>query len=345
MSARVLEGSARIDYLKWDPFKLFIVGIDARPDGTIDGPEHPRYDPRVKLPIDPDMVASILKYRRNLQPITVSKVGEIAEVDDGRQRVRAAREAQRLLREQGSDVQIVVHSGLAMTGFTAADSVIMGLELNSLRRNDDDMTRVEKACLALRYADDPDASKTAIARACGWTHPSRVDDAIIINERATAEVKDLLRRGLITMPAAVEMAAKKPEAQVKRAEIILAKAGPEAEAPAITTETVVMPEAKGKGKAKSPKAAKPVSRRELRAIDAEAEGRDVKVAVMPRRKQISTLVAALAKVGGGYDDAEIAASFLAGAIFGAGLDLPDALTDEQRQAIIDAQAVLDRVLK
>lgn len=64
----------------------------------------PRYDPRVRLPVDEGLVANIL-YRGQgvLEPAIVAKDGDQAVVLDGRQRVKAAREANRRLVEQGVD--------------------------------------------------------------------------------------------------------------------------------------------------------------------------------------------------------------------------------------------------
>lgn len=50
MGTKTPDGAKRLDGLAWRPENLFLVGVDARPDGTIDGPEHPRWDPRALLP-------------------------------------------------------------------------------------------------------------------------------------------------------------------------------------------------------------------------------------------------------------------------------------------------------
>jgi hypothetical protein len=68
-----------------DPRELTIVGLD-----TPDGAEHPLYDDRVALPLDPIFVAGIRKFGI-LQAVKVRKDGDRLLVVAGRQRVRAAR--------------------------------------------------------------------------------------------------------------------------------------------------------------------------------------------------------------------------------------------------------------
>jgi ParB family chromosome partitioning protein len=78
-----------------DPDDIWIVGLD-----TEDGEEHPLWDPRSMLPVDDNLVKNIIAYGV-LEPITVIKDGEMAQVVYGRQRVKAAREANKQLRKKG----------------------------------------------------------------------------------------------------------------------------------------------------------------------------------------------------------------------------------------------------
>jgi len=68
-----------------DPDDLVIIGLD-----TKDGTEHPLYDPRIKLSISDQEVASIAFYGVR-EPVTVRRNDGRLEVVDGRQRVRRAR--------------------------------------------------------------------------------------------------------------------------------------------------------------------------------------------------------------------------------------------------------------
>ncbi len=209
MALKLLDGSRRVDALAFDPDALFIVGIDKRPDGTIDGPEHPRYDPRVKLPIDEALVLSMMEHGRNIQTVTIVNVDDVGEVDDGRQRVRAGREGNRRLAEAGSDRRISIYTSAPLRGYDDAGHALLGMELNGLAQAEDQMTKCEKAAHALRFvdADGEAATKSKIARNNRW-HPIQVDQALAIVEGAAADVKKALREGRITMALAFDLASK-----------------------------------------------------------------------------------------------------------------------------------------
>ncbi|MGU2439543.1 ParB/RepB/Spo0J family partition protein [Burkholderia cenocepacia] len=84
--------------LDFDPEDLMLV----------EDPAHPLYDERVHWPVDESMVRNIM-FQGVLQPIEVNKNPETGqtEVVTGRQRVKAAREANRRLREQGREIWLV----------------------------------------------------------------------------------------------------------------------------------------------------------------------------------------------------------------------------------------------
>ncbi len=75
-----------------EPEKLVIVS-----DKT-----HPLYDERIDLPVDMKLVDSLL-LDGNLVPINAVKDGDVLLVVDGRQRVKAAREANKTRRRNGGD--------------------------------------------------------------------------------------------------------------------------------------------------------------------------------------------------------------------------------------------------
>src|SRR5210317_1175692 len=86
----------RINSFALDPYKLTIVGHD-----TDDGPEHPLYDERIKLPLEQSMIANFRALGVK-NPIRVHKTsdGKLIVVD-GRRRVLHAREANRQLAREG----------------------------------------------------------------------------------------------------------------------------------------------------------------------------------------------------------------------------------------------------
>ena len=74
---------------------------------------HPLYDARVELPVDDALVKSILRYGV-IEPVVIAKEHDMPLVVDGRQRVKAAREADRISNERGGTpilVQCVYRQG------------------------------------------------------------------------------------------------------------------------------------------------------------------------------------------------------------------------------------------
>lgn len=210
MAIKTPEGSKRADALTWNPYSLFIVGLDKRPDGKVDGPEHPRWDARVNLPVDPDLVDSIARHGRNLQTVTIVEVDGVAEVEDGRQRVRAARVAfDRLIAAGVEDRTIIVETTKPLRGYSIEDQILVGHELNGLRQDDDMMTKCEKVAHAIHFADPSgiEQSKAKLAKA-NRMHPSQIDQALTVVERACPAVKDALRAGRINLALARDLAAK-----------------------------------------------------------------------------------------------------------------------------------------
>lgn len=89
----------RVNGFLLEPESLVIVGIDT-PRYDAQGNEHPRYDERVECPLREEFVLNVmaLGVKKN---ILVTKVDGRAFVVDGRQRVRAAREANKRLVARG----------------------------------------------------------------------------------------------------------------------------------------------------------------------------------------------------------------------------------------------------
>ena len=127
----------------------------------ITDPAHPLYDERIKLPLDESLVKNIMVYGVKI-PVLVRKNGEAIEVVDGRQRVRAAIEANKRLEEAGNlpvKVKILVEKG--------SDPELFGICIltNELRRGDSVLTKARKAKRML----DLDADEDRCALAFGIT--------------------------------------------------------------------------------------------------------------------------------------------------------------------------------
>lgn len=146
MAKQALPGT-RANMFLMDPADLTIIGID-----TKDGPEHALYDERVHLPLDEALIKNLMSHG-NKVPISVRKNGDIAEVVDGRQRVRCAREANKRLAASGKTpirVKVIVERG--------GDGDMFGLLIltNELRQADGPLAKAEKLqrYLAMGYSED-----------------------------------------------------------------------------------------------------------------------------------------------------------------------------------------------
>jgi ParB family chromosome partitioning protein len=132
-----LEGSVgRGDRYFFTPEDLIIIGLD-----TKDSEEHALYDERIKLPVHEGMVASIKVYGV-IEDVVVRKNGPACEVVDGRQRVRAARQANLELKRDGkAEVRIPV------TTRKGDDGEMLGVSVatNEQRTADSPIVRAKKA--------------------------------------------------------------------------------------------------------------------------------------------------------------------------------------------------------
>lgn len=121
-----------------DPDELVIIGLDTQDKAG----EHPLYDERIHLPVNEALVQSIMAhgFKRTLP---VRKEGTQAVLVDGRQGVRAAREANKRLRAAG--LEIVSIPVLPERGLQDANAMGLMILANELRTDDDTMTRATKA--------------------------------------------------------------------------------------------------------------------------------------------------------------------------------------------------------
>jgi ParB family transcriptional regulator, chromosome partitioning protein len=122
--------------------------------------EHPLYDPRIEMPIDEALVRNIM-YCGIIQPITIKKEGGLPVVVAGRQRVRAAREANKRLEEMGK-VKIRVPAVIAKREVNAGDHLGMAISENELRKDDSPLGKARKCAqyLAMVGGDEDLAAVT-----------------------------------------------------------------------------------------------------------------------------------------------------------------------------------------
>jgi len=111
------------------------------PEDVVIPESGPLADPRTALPVDENLVLNVM-FQGVLEPVLVRKNGQALELVAGRQRVKAAREANRRFREQGK-LPIKIPA-ILKTGTDAEMYGIMVSE-NELRQDDDPMVKAEKA--------------------------------------------------------------------------------------------------------------------------------------------------------------------------------------------------------
>ena len=134
----------RLNGFKLDPNEVIIVGGDGPNDVSQkdeEGNTHYLYDERVEMMLSEEFILNImaLGIKKN---VIVEKIGGLAFVVDGRQRVRAAREANRRLAKLGEPphrVPVVLQGG--------EESLIMtiGISTNEFNHNDPPLTKARKA--------------------------------------------------------------------------------------------------------------------------------------------------------------------------------------------------------
>jgi ParB family chromosome partitioning protein len=135
MATKQAFDASRSSVFNFDPADLVIIGLD-----TKDGPEHPLYDPRIKLPLDEAMVLNIMTYGV-LETVIARKNGVYAEVIDGRRRVMHAREANKRLKKMGSDT-LTVRTDMKR----GDDGHVFGMSVstNEQRLDDTPMAKAQK---------------------------------------------------------------------------------------------------------------------------------------------------------------------------------------------------------
>jgi ParB-like chromosome segregation protein Spo0J len=194
-----------------DPEDLILVGGD----GPNDVPRTPEvahlYDPRVEWPVNEAMVQSIMEFGVT-QPIIVVKLGERAGVDDGRQRTKNCREANRRLKAAGREphaISLIIKKG--------DPSKLLGISLTSnyLRFND---TAAETATKIEQYIDTGKTEEQA-AIVFGMT-ASNIKQLRRISDLAPTVLK-MVRSGKLNASAALQLVDLPPEEQVTKANELL----------------------------------------------------------------------------------------------------------------------------
>ncbi len=139
--------ATRVNGFKVSPEELVIVGLD-----TKDKSDHPLYDERISMPLRESFVKSVLA-SGVLQTVLCRKDGSSFQVIDGRQRVRAAREANKRLVASGGEPLRIPVTLRKDTDLTLAMAVVA---TNEHRQADLPMNRARKALRLLNHGADID---------------------------------------------------------------------------------------------------------------------------------------------------------------------------------------------
>jgi len=129
------KAAGRSDLLLFEPDDLILV-TDKK---------HPLYDPRVDMDLSESLVLNVMVHGV-IEPVIVRRNGDKVEVVDGRQRVRAAREASKRLKREGKAplrVPAVVKRG--------DDATVFGVMASTFIRQDE--SPLEQARKIQRYVD------------------------------------------------------------------------------------------------------------------------------------------------------------------------------------------------
>ena len=208
---QLIADASRMPAFRVDPAKLTIVGLD-----TEDGAEHPLWDKRICLPIDPGLVASIDAHGI-VMPIRVAVENGITYVVAGRQRVRSARLVNEQRAKCGEDPVDVPCVGERMrdTERQAGFAVIE----NAIRR---DMTVLEKASEAQRLID----RSTPIAKVAVYFGVSVPTVQVWLSMLGlAAPVKKAIEAGVVTPTAAAKWADMPKADQIAALELATAESG------------------------------------------------------------------------------------------------------------------------
>ena len=208
---RTANGAAgKTDLLLFDPTTLVIV----EDEGSA------LRDDRAKLEFDERLVLSMM-VRGVLQPIIVRKNPETdkVEVVDGRQRVKAAREANKRLKKEGRDLLRVP---AVVKRNSALDALAMMVTANELRTEDTPMNRAKKLA---RYVD-MGGTKEDAAVAFGCSAATITNMLGLLD--APAIVRKAVDSGAVSVSDGYKLAKLEPAEATKRVEQLRKEAPREA---------------------------------------------------------------------------------------------------------------------
>lgn len=187
----------------YNPDDLTIIGID---EG---GQDHPLYDERVELPVDEGLMRSILA-KGVLQNITVVTDGDKLLVVTGRQRVRATRAANEMLRKSGKKEEDLILIPARKARGDDGGLIQIGVMENELRREDSALVKARKAQRML----DRGKNEDDVALAFGVTKPAVANYLKLLE--LDEKVQEAVDKGVIAYTRAIQLHGYSKEEQRKR---------------------------------------------------------------------------------------------------------------------------------
>lgn len=198
---------------------------------------HPLYDERTNLPLDEALVLSVMEHGIR-QPVVVRRNGPLFEVQDGRQRVRAAIEANARFKKNKSDQKVLVP--LMMSKDDDQEAACIMVALNEIRTQDTPMVKARKA---KRLLDQGVAEATA-ARQFGLSIPAFNQLLTLLD--TDKSVQNAVDQGQVAVTAASKLAAL-PREEQKQAMEDLKASGKKATVKNVTRKVKAKKEARRTG--------------------------------------------------------------------------------------------------
>jgi ParB family chromosome partitioning protein len=186
MGSKVAFANAkRANLFRIDPAELVLI-VDT---------DHPLYDERVHLPVEESLVRNIAVYGV-IEPVIVAKLGDQPVVVDGRQRVKAAREASDRLEKEGRE-RIMVPCFMRRGNAEALFGV--SISANEHRKDDSPLGKSDKLLrlLAIGRTEEDCADIFGVS---GQT----IANWLVLAELPNA-IKDAVDRGVLSATAAASL--------------------------------------------------------------------------------------------------------------------------------------------
>jgi ParB family chromosome partitioning protein len=196
-----------------DPDKLVIVGLDTHHESAdADQSGHWAWEQRAFNAPDEDMVTEAMEIGIQV-PILVVRDGDHPIVFDGRQRVIAAREANRRLREAGREP---IRVPFLIKRVDEGKATLIGVILNEHRIEDDVLTKASKAQSML------DMGLPVARVAASFRVDKQTIDAWVSLLSLHPDIKGRLRAGKIGITACARLATLSKDEQLEELEKLLA---------------------------------------------------------------------------------------------------------------------------